>query len=98
MNFSTWAIEKPVPTILLFLALTFVGIFGFYKITVQDFPDIDFPTVTVTANLAGANPSQMETEVTRKIEDSIASVDKIQHISSTVSEGTSIFLVTSVSI
>lgn len=94
MNFSTWAIEKPVPTLLLFLALTFIGIFGFYKITVQDFPDIDFPTVTVTASLAGANPSQMETEVTRKIEDSIASVDKIQHISSTVSEGSSITTVT----
>jgi hydrophobe/amphiphile efflux-1 (HAE1) family protein len=90
MNLSTWAIQRPVPSILLFLALTVAGIVGVHALPVQNFPDIDFPTVTITGALPGATPSTLETEVTRKIEDSLASIGSVQHITSTVNDGVSV--------
>lgn len=90
MNLSTWAIQKPVPAILLFVVLTLAGILSFRALPVQNLPDFDLPTVTITASLPGSTASSMETDVTRKIEDSLASLDKIDHITSTVTEGSSV--------
>ena len=89
MNFVTWSIRNPVPVIVLFLALTTAGLLSFPKLGVQDQPDIEFPGVTVTVPYAGVPPSQLESEVTRKIEDSVSSVAGIEHINSSVSEGVS---------
>jgi multidrug efflux pump subunit AcrB len=89
MNMVTWSIHRPVPVMVLFAALTLAGIVGFTKLGVQDRPDMDIPTVTVTVNYPGVPPSQLETEVTRKIEDSVASATGIDHIRSTVTEGLS---------
>ena len=55
---------------------------------IQNFPDIDLPTVTVTASLPGASPAQLETEVARKIENSIATLQGVKHIYTTVQDGT----------
>jgi multidrug efflux pump subunit AcrB len=87
MNFSAWAIKKPIPSILLFGLLTVAGLIGFTVLPVQDLPDMDLPMVTVTAMLPGATPSTLETEVTRKIEDAVATVSGIKHITSTVNDG-----------
>ena len=65
MNFATWSIRQPIPPIVAFILLSFIGFYGFKKLDVLQFPDIDFPVVTVTATLQGASPSQLETEVTR---------------------------------
>ena len=89
MNFATWSIRQPIPPIVAFILLSFIGFYGFKKLDVMQFPDIDFPVVTVTATLQGASPSQLETEVTRKIENAVASVGDIEHINSTVTEGVS---------
>jgi multidrug efflux pump subunit AcrB len=89
MNFATWSIERPVPVLVLFIALTVAGIVGFKQLGIQDRPDIDIPTVTVTINYPGVPPSQLETEVTRKVEDSIATITGINHIRSTVTDGNS---------
>ncbi|MDW4677778.1 efflux RND transporter permease subunit, partial [Escherichia coli] len=70
MNVSSWSIKNPIPAILLFILLTVVGLMGFSGMKIQNFPDIDLPTVTVTASLPGAAPAQLETEVARKIENS----------------------------
>ncbi|MBI2511368.1 MAG: efflux RND transporter permease subunit [Opitutae bacterium] len=90
MNFSAWAIGKPTPSLLLFGLLTVAGLLGFRSLPVQDFPDMELPTVTVTAVLPGATPSTLETEVTRKIEDAVATVADIRHIASTVNDGSSV--------
>lgn len=90
MNFSAWAIHKPVPALLLFIVLTLAGWVGFQKLSVQNLPDMDLTTVTVTAGLPGSSAVSMETEVTRKIEDSLASLDRVEHITSTVTEGSSV--------
>ncbi|HEX4853108.1 efflux RND transporter permease subunit [Arenimonas sp.] len=89
MNFSAWSINRPLPAILLFILLTLVGLFGFRQLAVSRFPDVSYPGVTVTVALPGATPSQLETEVTRKVEDSVASLPGINKLLSTVTEGTS---------
>ena len=88
MNVSTWSIRNPIPAVLLFVVLTLVGLMGFRAMKIQNFPDIDLPTVMVTATLPGAAPAQLETEVARKIENSIATVQGVKHIYTKVQEGT----------
>ncbi len=68
--------------------LTLIGIVGFRAMKIQQFPDIDLPTVTVVASLPGAAPAQMETEVARKIENSIATLQGIKHVYTKVQDGT----------
>ncbi|HEY9144732.1 MAG TPA: efflux RND transporter permease subunit [Arenimonas sp.] len=89
MNFSAWSINRPLPAILLFILLTLVGLFGFQQLAVSRFPDVSYPGITVTVALPGATPSQLETEVTRKVEDSVASLADINKLVSTVTEGSS---------
>jgi multidrug efflux pump subunit AcrB len=87
MNFSTWSIKNPVPAILLFIMLTVAGLLGFRAMKVQQFPDIDLPTVIVSASLPGTAPAQMETEVARKIENALATVRGLKHLYTKVQDG-----------
>ncbi len=87
MNFSTWSIRNPIPAVLLFIMLTLAGLMGFRAMKVQQFPDIDLPTITVTAILPGAAPAQLETEVARKIENQIATLQGLKHIYTKVQDG-----------
>jgi multidrug efflux pump subunit AcrB len=87
MNVSAWSIRNPIPAILLFILLTTAGVMAFRAMKIQNFPDIDLPTVTVSASLPGASPSQLETDVARKIEDSIATLQGVKHIYTTVQDG-----------
>jgi hydrophobe/amphiphile efflux-1 (HAE1) family protein len=86
---SAWSITNPVPTTVLFLVLTVIGIFSFYTLGIDENPNIDLPIVSVTVSEAGAAPSELETEVTRKVEDAVAGIGNIKHISSSVDEGIS---------
>ena len=74
---------------MIFFVLCVAGLWGFHKLPIARFPDISFPMVTVTITLPGASPSQLETEVTRKVEDSVATVNGIKRVMSTVTEGRS---------
>jgi multidrug efflux pump subunit AcrB len=87
LNVSSWSIRNPIPALLLFLLLTFAGLVSFQAMKVQNFPDIDLPTVTVTASLPGAAPGQLETDVARKMENSIATVQGLKHITTKVQDG-----------
>ena len=87
MNVSAWCIRNPIPSVLLFVMLTLAGLLGFRAMKVQNFPDIDLPTVTVTAALPGAAPAQLETEVARKIENSVATLQGVKHIYTKVQDG-----------
>lgn len=90
MNLSTWAIKNPIPTAILFIMITLAGILGFRDLTITNFPDMDFPSVTVSVSLPGATPTQLENQITRKVEDSVANVSQIKHISSTITDGSSV--------
>ncbi len=86
-NVSAYSIRNPVPAVLLFIMLTLLGVMGFRSMKIQQFMDIDLPMVIVTAALPGAAPAQLETEVARKIENSIASVQGLKHLYSTARDG-----------
>lgn len=88
MNVSSWSIKNPIPAVLLFIMLTLAGLMAFKAMKIQQFPDIDLPTVRVTASLPGAAPAQMETEVARKIENAVATLQDIKHIYTKVQDGT----------
>ena len=89
MNFVTWSIRNPVPVIVLFIALTVAGLISFPKLGVLDRPDIEFPAVVVTVTYPGVAPTQMESEITRKVEDAVATIAGIEQMTSTVDEGAS---------
>ena len=87
MNFSSLSIKNPIPAIMLFVLLTLAGILSFRTTIVQDFPDIELPIVTVSAPLSGAAPAQLETEVARKIEDAVASLQGVKNVYTKVLDG-----------
>jgi len=89
MNFSALSIKNPIPAIMLFVLLTLAGLMAYKANPVQDFPDIELPIVTVTATLEGTAPAQLETEVSRKIEDSVATLQGVKNIHTTVLDGVS---------
>ena len=86
MNISAWAIKNPIPSILLFGMLCIVGLSSFRATNVQDFPDIELPIVTITTRMEGASPTQLETEVARKLENAVASIGLVKHIYSNISD------------
>ncbi|WP_027079479.1 efflux RND transporter permease subunit [Luteimonas mephitis] len=90
MNFSAWAIQRPLPALMLFFVLCVAGLWGFHELPVARFPDIAFPMTTVTITQPGASPSQLEAEVTRRVEDSVATIPNIKRVMSSVSEGVSV--------
>lgn len=87
MNISAWSIRNPVPAVLLFALLTVCGLLAFSKLQIQNFPDMDLPTIKISASLEGAAPAQLETEVARKIEDKLASLSLLDHITTTITDG-----------
>lgn len=89
MNFSAWAINRPIPSILFFILLVIAGLIGFYRLPIQQLPETDFPVINVVASLPGASPTTLENEVTRRIENSVSSLGGIRHINSTVNDGIS---------
>ncbi|MBD2387805.1 efflux RND transporter permease subunit [Cylindrospermum sp. FACHB-282] len=88
-NISAWAIKKPVPTIVIFLILTVIGWFSFVSLGIDINPNIDVPTVTVTVTQQGAGPAELESQVTKKVEDAVAGLGNIDNMTSTVTDGNS---------
>jgi len=90
MNMSTWAIRNPVPSIAGFLVLVIVGLFAFRSLPVTQFPNIDVPIINVSVAQAGAAPSELISQVTKPIEDSIASITGVKHITSVATDSSSV--------
>ncbi len=93
LNISAWAIRRPVPPLVLFMVLMALGLFSFQQLSVTRFPNIDIPLVQVNITQAGAAPSELETQVTKRVEDAIAGVPGVKHITSTIVEGSSTTIV-----
>ncbi len=88
-SLSAWSIKRPVPTLVLFLILTLVGLMSFPQLGIDDTPNVDIPAVTITVTQPGAGPTELETQVTKKVEDSVASLGNIDRLTSTVQDGVS---------
>ena len=87
MNVSSWSIKNPVPALILFILLCLAGVQSFNAMKVQNFPDLELPTINVSAALPGASPAQLENEVGRKLENSIAKLQGLKHISTVITDG-----------
>ena len=90
MNISAWSIRHPVPSLVLFLVLMVLGLTSFQSLPVTKFPNIDVPIVQARIYQSGAAPSELETQVTKRVEDAIAGVNGVKHITSAVTEGSSV--------
>jgi hydrophobe/amphiphile efflux-1 (HAE1) family protein len=88
-NISAWAIRKPIASIVLFVVLTLLGVFAFGKLPITRFPNIDVPIVTVAVTQSGAAPSELESQVTKKIEDSVAGIAGVKRVTSSISDALS---------
>ncbi|MDZ7891693.1 MAG: efflux RND transporter permease subunit [Rhodoferax sp.] len=87
MNVSSWSIKNPIPAVMLFVMLTFAGMLAFNSMKVQQSPDLELPNITIAASLPGAAPAQLETEVARKLENAIASIQGLKNIYTKVQDG-----------
>ncbi|KGJ10115.1 efflux RND transporter permease subunit (plasmid) [Paracoccus versutus] len=86
MNFSAWSIRHPVPPIAIFLVLVMMGFYSFSRLAVTAMPNIDLPLVSVVVNQPGAAPSELTRQVIQPIEDSIASITGVRHITSAATD------------
>jgi HAE1 family hydrophobic/amphiphilic exporter-1 len=86
---SDLSIKQPVFATMMMAALAVLGLVSYRQLNVDQFPDIEFPIVTVTTQYAGASPETVEREVTKKIEEAINTVEGIKHVESTSQEGLS---------
>ena len=89
INFSAWSIRKPVPSILLFFVLCVLGLLSFSKLPVTRFPNIDVPLVSVTITQSGAAPSELESQISKRVEDAVANITGVKHVLSTLTDGQS---------
>ncbi|GLV22930.1 multidrug transporter AcrB [Sphingobium sp. TomMM35A] len=89
MRISAWAIRNPIPVVSLFILLTIAGIVAYVGLPIKQFPNVNFPVVSVTVTQNGAAPSEVENQITRPIENALSSVAGVKHISSTAVLGSS---------
>ncbi len=92
-NISEWSIKKPIPTIVLFLVLSLLGGVSFFLLGIDENPNIEVPAVKITINQQGAAPSELETQVTKRVEDAVASLGGIDSIRSTITDGQSLTVI-----
>ena len=88
-NISSWCIRNPVPPIVLFVGLMLAGLVAFMGMDVNNNPDIDFPAAEVNISQPGAAPTEMENQITQKVEAAIRSVNGVDEINSSIREGNS---------
>src|SRR5690606_3390842 len=84
---SAWSIRNPIVPIVLFIGLTLAGLVSFNQMDVNNSPDIDFPAVNVSISQPGASPTEIETQITQKVEAAVRSVNGVDEIQSTAREG-----------
>ncbi|MBO4657004.1 MAG: efflux RND transporter permease subunit [Bacteroidales bacterium] len=83
MSIYKKAIDKPVTTLLIFVAVMVLGLYAFRQLPIDQFPEMDPPYITVMTTYPGASASEIETNVTRLVENSLNSVDHLKEMTST---------------
>jgi multidrug efflux pump subunit AcrB len=86
-NISSWSIRNPIPPILLFVILTAAGVLSFMNMKITQMPDISAPIVQVWIGQPGGAPTELETQITQKVEGAVAGIGNVKSISSYVQEG-----------
>ena len=87
-------VKRPVFATMLILALVVVGVYSYFTLGVDLFPKVDVPTVSVIIADPGASPEEVETEISKKVEDAVNTISLVDEVRSTSSEGQSLVIVT----
>jgi len=90
MNISAWSIRNPLPSIVFSIILLVLGWVSFTKLAVTRLPSADIPVISVAVSQFGAAPAELESQVTKTIEDGVSGVEGVRHISSSITDGLSL--------
>jgi HAE1 family hydrophobic/amphiphilic exporter-1 len=90
LNISAWSIRKPILPLVFFVVLIVLGAVSLKTLPITQMPNIDIPIVTITVTQTGAAPSELETQVTKNVENAAAGVVGVKHITSSISDGVSV--------
>src|SRR5258707_6811513 len=90
LNIATWAIRRPIPPLVFVVVLIVLGVVSLKTLPITQMPNIDIPIVTITIIQTGAAPSELETQVTKNVENAAAGVVGVKHITSSISDGVSV--------
>ncbi len=89
MKITDISLKRPVFATVTILALVVLGLFSYISLNVDEYPDVEIPVVAVTVSYPGASPEQVKSKVTQKVEETVSVVPGVDHITSTVKEGSS---------
>jgi HAE1 family hydrophobic/amphiphilic exporter-1 len=92
MSIYKTAINKPITTALIFVAVIIIGIFSLTKLPIDQFPEMEPPYITVLTTYPGASASEVETNITKLLENSLNSVDGLKSLTSESKDNMSIVL------
>ncbi len=87
LKISTWAIQNPTPVILLFLLLSLAGLLAYWKLPIAGNPRVDLPIIAVGVSQPGASSNELETNVARRLEDAVAGIAGVKHLTTTIANG-----------
>ena len=90
LRISSWAINNPIPVVVLFIAAILAGVISYNALPIKNFPNISFPLVAVSVTRSGSAPAEMETQITRPIENALAGIQNVESISSTITQGVAV--------
>ncbi|MCI0366062.1 MAG: efflux RND transporter permease subunit, partial [Phycisphaerales bacterium] len=90
LNVSAWSIRRPLPSIVLSIILLLLGWISFIKLPVTRLPSADIPVISVAVAQFGAAPAELESQVTKTIEDGVSGVEGVRHITSSITDGISV--------
>jgi HAE1 family hydrophobic/amphiphilic exporter-1 len=90
---SEWAIRHPVPVAVLFIGAVIAGLISYGALPIKNFPNIEFPAVLIQVTRSGAAPAEMETQITRPVENALAGLSNVESIASSVTQGTSVTII-----
>ena len=93
MWFTRVSLQNPVFATMVMLAIVVLGLFSYQRLKVDQFPNIDFPVVVVTAEYPGASPEIVESEVTKKIEEGVNAIAGINALTSRSYEGQAVVII-----
>jgi len=89
LNVSAWSIRQPLPAIVMAIVIMFLGWVSFNKLPITRLPNVDIPVISVTITQFGAAPAELESQVTKTVEDAVSGVEGVRHILSVVTDGIS---------
>src|SRR3954469_17729351 len=92
MKLTQIAVDNPVFATMMMVGLLVMGLFSYRQLGIDQFPNVDFPIVVVTTNYPGASPESVESEISRKVEESVNAIAGLKTLSSRSLEGQSIVI------